>query len=197
MTRAHQCIREGCAVLVVAALAALISSCATLEQVHNLDDRVRLLECKELNRTLREVLGEPTPYPAARDEVRGYDERTIEHDEIRQQRDERLIEHDERTREHDERTGEHDERTGEHDERTGEHDERTIEHDERTIEHDEVFRRLVACRKDTLELQKRFHVCERDFATCMRSENCEEKCTTSYEGCVREFLSGGDEEAAK
>ncbi len=187
MTRAPEIIEKLLVVLVAATLAALVSSCATLEQVHNLDDRVRLLECKEINRTLREILHEQTPYPAARDEARDYDERTIEHDQIKLAKDERAIEHDERTIEHDERAIEHDERTIEH-------DERTIEHDERTIEHDEVFRKLVACRKDTVDLQIRLQKCVRDFAICMNSENCGDTCETLYDACVAEERGGSASE---
>ena len=191
MTRVREAINKCVVAFVAASLPALITGCASIESVHDLDDRVRLLECKELNRTLREVFGEPTPYPAGAEEARDYDERTIEHDERTKEHDERTIEHDERTKEHDERTIEHDERTKEHDERTKEHDEqtkehdeRTVEHDERTIEHDEVFKKLVACRGDTLELQKKYHKCERDFSICMNSADCEGACKTSYEQCL-------------
>ena len=177
MTRVRIAISKCAVALVFAGLPALITGCATTKQLHDVDDRVRLLECKELNRTLREVFGESTPYPAGEEEARDYDERTIEHDE-------RTREHDERTIEHDERTREHDERTREHDERTKEHDERTIEHDERTIEHDEVFKKLVACRRDTLGLQKKYHKCVRDFAICMNSNDCGPTCSESYRKCV-------------
>ena len=117
---------------------------------------MRLLECKDLNRTLREALGEPVPYDPAHDEALDYDERTIEHDE----------------------------RTIEHDERTIEHDERTIEHDERTIEHDEVFKKLVNCRKDTLRLQKKYQDCVRAYSICMNEKDCESSCRATLKNCV-------------
>ncbi len=170
--------------LVAACLPTLISGCATTEQLHNLDDRVRLLECRELNRTLREALGEPIPYESAAYEALDYDERTIEHDERTIEHDEESIRRDERTVEHDERTIEHDEKSILRDERTVEHDERTIEHDERTIEHDEVFKKLVACRKDTLRLQKKYQDCVREYSICMNDKDCGPACKTALKLCV-------------
>ena len=116
----------------------LLVGCWPKDDIHNLDDRIRLMECRWFNATTRYAHGEEVFGQQALEDALEYDEETIEHDE-------ELIEHDEELIEHDEEL---------------------IEHDEELIEHDEVFVKLVACRRDTLELQKKYLACAPAIREC-------------------------------
>ena len=150
------------AIVVIIAVPLLISGC---EPAHELDDRVRLLECRQLNSDLRNVFGETGTSDVAVNAAIAHDDRTIEHDE----------------------------RTVEHDERVIEHDERPIEHDERTIDHDETFVNLASCRKDTLNLQKKYLSCAKKRVECPKAPGKSfPMCNEELRQCAMEVRNPGE-----
>ena len=143
-------------------------------RLHYLNARILLLECRQLNDDIRDVLEEEGASPSAMDDVLDYDEELIDHLEDDIDNDEELIDH------HDD----------------PDHDEELIDHtddpdfDEDLIDHDETFKKLLVCRKDTLQMRKRYLQCAIDRTQCIKDGGSITQCNLDFFDCARETREG-------